>query len=82
MRERFINRWHNLSSHCPQPITEPEAVLDVHEQPPSRNGCILVRCAAYYFRKIGIKGHEHRKHYLNHLARRSKSNEKATEKKE
>jgi hypothetical protein len=22
----FINRWRNLSLHCPQPITEPEAV--------------------------------------------------------
>lgn len=67
----FINRWHSLSSHCLQSIIEPnqKAILNIHEQLPSRNGCIFATVCGLLLLKIGIKGHKHREHYCQSFSK-------------
>lgn len=76
----FINRWRNLSLHCPQPITESEAVRMCMNNLRPDMAVYLQGVRPITLEELASKATDI-ENYLSHIARRSKFVDKVTNKK-
>jgi hypothetical protein len=68
----FINRWRNLSLHCPQPITEPEAVRMCMNNLSPDMAIHLQGVRPITFEELSSKATDI-ENYMNHVSRPSRA---------
>jgi hypothetical protein len=75
----FINRWRNLSLHCPQPITEPEAVRMCMNNLSPDMAIYLQGVRPITFEELSSKATDI-ENYMQHISRQGRSHNKPVEK--